>query len=111
MTSEDRKRYEDSLLKLRDQLSREIKDVIKDADMGNDVDSADHETDESEERGTAYAFQISLKERLNAVLDALEKIKNGTYGICEKCGGAISADVLDAGPESRQCKACKAKKA
>lgn len=111
MTQENYARYETSLLALRDQLSHEIKEVIKDADMGSDVDHGDEEADEAEERGAGYASQIVLKERLHAVLDALLKIKNGTYGICETCGETISADVLDASPESRQCKACKTTKA
>lgn len=111
MTQEHYAQYEARLLELRDQLSHEIKEVIKDADMGNDVDHGDEEADETEERGTGYASQIALKERLTAVLDALLKIKNGTYGVCEQCGGAIGADVLDAAPESRQCKACKTTKA
>ena len=111
MNTETMKKYEEKLLALRDELSREIKDVIKDTDMGNDVDGGTEETDESEERGTAYAAQITLKDRLHDALDALLKIKSGMYGICEKCGGEIGADVLDAAPESRECKACKTKKA
>lgn len=111
MTPEQHIQYETRLLELRDQLSHEIKEVIKDADMGSDVDGGDEETDEAEERGVGYASQIALKERLNAVLDALLKIKNGTYGICEQCGGMIGGDVLDASLESRQCKACKTTKA
>lgn len=112
MTTEELKQSEDRLLELRDRLSREIKEVIKDTDMGSDVGGGtdDEESDETEERGVAYAEQIMLKEHLNAVLDALEKIKKGTYGVCEKCEGAIGADVLAASLESRLCKKCKTAK-
>lgn len=111
MTTDNIKKYESELLELRDRLSREIKEVIKDTDMGSDVSSpSGHEADEAEERGIAYAEQITLKERLTAVLDALEKIKKGTYGVCEKCQGVIGADVLAASPESRLCRECKAAK-
>lgn len=109
MTTEELKQGEDRLLELRDRLSREIKEVIKDTDMGSNDggNTDDEESDETEERGIAYAEQITLKERLSVVLDALEKIKKGTYGVCEKCQGAIGADVLAVAPESRLCKECK----
>jgi RNA polymerase-binding transcription factor DksA len=38
---------------------------------------------------------------------ALEKIKKGNYGICEKCGKEIEIDRLEAIPEARFCKNCK----
>lgn len=109
MTTEELKQSEDRLLELRDRLSREIKEVIKDTNMGSDAggNTDDEESDETEERGIAYAEQISLKERLNMVLDALEKIKKGMYGVCEKCQGAINAGVLAIIPESQLCKECK----
>jgi len=110
MATENGKNHEESLLALRDQLSSEIKDIIRGGELGDDSDQADIETDESEERGVANAEAIALKDRLHSVLDALERIKAGTYGVCEACAGAISDDVLEAAPESRLCKACKAAK-
>jgi RNA polymerase-binding transcription factor DksA len=38
---------------------------------------------------------------------ALEKIKKGNYGICEKCQREIEIDRLEAIPEARFCKKCK----
>lgn len=112
MTNEELKRYEDRLMALREELSHQIKGAIKDTDMGSETaDASDEEADEAEEQGVAYAVQISLKERLSAVLDALHKIKNGLYGVCEKCGEKIEIKILDADLESRYCKACKAPKA
>jgi DnaK suppressor protein len=37
---------------------------------------------------------------------ALEKIKNGTYGICESCGGEISEARLEAYPTAKLCVNC-----
>lgn len=108
MDTENRKNHEESLLALRDQLSHEIRDIIRGGELGDDSDQADIEADESEERGIANAEAIALKDRLHGVLDALERIKAGTYGVCEGCKGTISDDVLEAAPESRLCKACKA---
>jgi DnaK suppressor protein len=40
---------------------------------------------------------------------ALERIENGTYGICESCGEEISIKRLKARPVTTQCIECKAK--
>jgi RNA polymerase-binding transcription factor DksA len=107
MTHDDLKKYETILLDAQAGLSKEIKDVIRGgADMG-EIGSRDEEADETEESGIAHAEQIALKGRLHAVLDALERVKAGTYGTCLKCGGPISMEVLDAAPESLYCSACK----
>ena len=105
MTTEDLKRFEESLLALRDQLSHEIKDLIRGADMGHDAGDEEEAADHDEEAGIAHAEAIVLKERLHRTLDALERIKAGTYGSCEGCGGAVGHDMLEADPESRMCAA------
>ncbi len=107
MKEDDLKKYEAALLASQAALSKEIKDVIRGgADMG-ETGNRDEEADVTEESGIAHAEQIALKGRLHAVLDALERVKAGTYGACLKCGNAIGADVLDAVPESLYCAACK----
>ena len=108
MTTEDLKKFEESLLALRDQLSHEIKDLIRGGDLGDSGDE-EEEADEAEEAGIAHAETIVLKDRLHRTLDALERIKAGTYGMCESCHGQISHELLEADPESRECGACKAK--
>ncbi|MBU1053904.1 MAG: RNA polymerase-binding protein DksA [Proteobacteria bacterium] len=40
---------------------------------------------------------------------ALERIENGTFGICESCGGDISVKRLKARPVTSQCIDCKSK--
>lgn len=107
MTHDELKKYEEILLDLQANLSKEIKEVIRSGvDMG-DMGNRDEEADETEESGIAHAEQITLKGRLHAVLDALERVKAGTYGVCAKCGDPIGADVLYAVPESLYCATCK----
>ncbi|MDO8582433.1 MAG: hypothetical protein Q7R63_00340 [bacterium] len=107
MNNEELKKYETILLELQANLSKEIKDVIRGGNDMGEMGNRDEEADETEESGIAHAEQIALKGRLHAVLDALERIKVGTYGVCLKCGNAIGADVLTAAPESLYCVACK----
>lgn len=39
---------------------------------------------------------------------ALERIENGTYGLCQSCGKPISEERLEAVPHARLCIQCKA---
>ena len=46
---------------------------------------------------------------IKKIKQALERIENGTYGICESCGEEISVKRLKARPVTTQCIECKAK--
>ncbi len=56
-------------------------------------------------------FMLKLKGRERKLLakidEAIEKIDNGTYGICEACGEEISIRRLDARPVTTMCIECK----
>ncbi|NRD42995.1 TraR/DksA family transcriptional regulator [Corallococcus exiguus] len=43
---------------------------------------------------------------LEEVEAALERIEQGRFGCCERCGGAIGRQRLLAVPEARCCQAC-----
>ncbi|KPJ73700.1 hypothetical protein AMJ48_00705 [Parcubacteria bacterium DG_74_1] len=62
--------------------------------------------DEVEEYSTLLPIEHSLELRLKNIDLALEKIKKGTYGKCEKCQKGISVERLKASPESRFCLSC-----
>lgn len=55
------------------------------------------------EQGEVQALANSLREQLDAVEAALAKLDDGTYGVCEVCGNAISDARLEAVPSSRFC--------
>jgi len=65
------------------------------------------EEEELEEYNNLLPIEYSLETRLRDVNLALEKIKNNTYGKCEKCGKDIEANRLEAYPEARTCTAHK----
>ena len=47
------------------------------------------------------AVEANLEKELRDVLDALEKMEAGTYGICEKTGAEIPIERLRAYPAAR----------
>jgi DnaK suppressor protein len=56
-------------------------------------------------------FTLRLREReqklLKKIDEALERIGNGTFGICESCGEEISLKRLEARPVTTLCIECK----
>jgi DnaK suppressor protein len=63
--------------------------------------------DEVEAYSTLLPIEHSLELRLKNVDLALEKIKKGNYGKCEKCQKEIPVNRLKVSPESRFCLNCK----
>jgi len=76
---------------------------------GSEVGSAALEkaADEVEEYEVRLPVEYSLETRLRDINLALDKIKKGKYGICEKCGKEIGEKRLKISPEARFCLKCK----
>lgn len=55
------------------------------------------------EQGENQALAAQLRNELEEVELALEKLDAGTYGRCETCGEPISAARLEAMPAARFC--------
>jgi len=58
------------------------------------------------ERGEVEVLLGSLRESLAQVEDALRKLDEGGYGICERCHQPISPARLEAMPDARRCISC-----
>ena len=71
-------------------------------------DFTDQATQESD-----MDFSIHMKERdsrlVAKIKEALERIEDGTYGICEECGQTISEERLKVRPVTTMCVKCKKK--
>jgi DnaK suppressor protein len=65
-------------------------------------------TSEAISRLTDVGVGASLDETDMRVLRALEKLADGTYGTCDRCGGPIATARLHAMPESVLCIDCAA---
>lgn len=71
--------------------------------MSEYLDKASSDTDQS--------LKIRIRSRegylRNKIRLALERIENGTFGICESCGEEISIKRLEARPVTTKCIECK----
>lgn len=77
-------------------------DLSAEADDDWQENAVESENDEVLER----IGQVTLDE-IAQIKRAVMQIDAGTYGVCSKCGQAISAERLEAIPFSTRCVACK----
>jgi len=98
----------------RARLAREIKDTedpallemtpTDDRGYGNHLADDATATYQQEEN---LAVKQHLNRELQAVDAALRRMREGTYGVCESCGGPIGRERLQALPTATLCMACK----
>ena len=62
--------------------------------------------DEVEEYSTKLPIEFRLELKLRDINSALDKIKKGEYGKCERCRKLISLERLKIYPEARFCLKC-----
>ena len=99
----------------RDMLTHRLNELLTEgnrtlngmSDQGDRLpDPSDRATMESE---TSFTLRIRDRERhlIGKIKDALTRIENGTYGVCEECDEEISEARLKARPMTTLCIACK----
>ena len=100
----------DKLLEMRRQVLREISNDLKQGREGAKEEGMDTYDLASEERDREISFILTDRERdkVQAIQEALERVEDGTYGICESCESEISPGRLAALPFTRRCVNCQA---
>lgn len=84
-----------------------LKAQIASLEPGSSVDSVDDNFADSgqvaAEQGENQALAAQLRTELEEVERALQKLDDGTYGVCETCGEPIAPARLEAMPAARYC--------
>jgi DnaK suppressor protein len=78
--------------------------------------SSDRSPDPNTAEGGSLAFEMekelslwqNTKDILTNVEEAIERIDEGKYGLCDECGAAIPVARLDALPYTKLCVSCAA---
>ena len=98
---------------MRDELIEEIArnrkvetDDLKDK-IGDIYDLADNERD----RQLSHILSDRDRKKLVEIDEALERIEDKTYGICEDCGQRVTSNRLKIMPFARLCITCKSESA
>jgi len=105
----------DKLDFFRNVLAEEMKTLLSEAgktvtemtsDSSNFPDPTDRATQESDRN-----FELRIRDRerklINKIKDALDRIDNGEFGVCEECGDEISEARLKVRPVTTLCINCK----
>ncbi len=112
----DLAQFHEQLLAERDRLEEELHEIesraarVDESDRANELSAYDdHPADlasETFEREKDLAIGESVEHMLHKVINALEKIDRGTYGLCDACGRPIKKARLKALPFATLCLAC-----
>ncbi|HYB89450.1 MAG TPA: TraR/DksA family transcriptional regulator [Candidatus Binataceae bacterium] len=98
----------ENLADMKAKLLSEIDSELKAEREGNKDEGMDTYDLASEERDREINFILSDRERMKIkqIDDALERIEDQTYGVCESCGLEIAEERLKAMPFTRLCRDC-----
>src|SRR5690348_8745985 len=116
MTKAELATYREALLALRSRLTGDVSHLADEAlrarggeasgSLSNaPLHMADLGTDNFEQEFTLSLLQ-NQEQALKEIGEALERIRQGSYGRCEECGGAIPKARLQALPYTRHCVGC-----
>jgi len=106
------KNVREKLMEMRRQTLREISNDLRQGREGAKDEGMDTYDLASEERDREISFILTDRERgrLQAIQDALERVDEGTYGVCDNCEIEIAAARLEALPFTRLCVSCQAER-
>ncbi len=112
LTPTDQKELEKKLLAEKNRLEKELERIAKkeEGDYQAKFEDLGREDDDRAEEVESYAAKVAITETLEKnlkdVLEALEKIRKGTYGQCENCQTEIPLERLMAYPAAKTCLKC-----
>ena len=110
----DTERFRKSLLEERERLSSTI-EHLHETNSSSLEDETEEETFDNHladsatatlDREIDYTLEENAENLLRAIDQALERIENGSYGKCERCGQQIAEERLEAIPHATRCIDC-----
>ena len=108
--------YRKKLIALRNQMHGDVSSITETAMRKNRIDEspvsgaspihlADAGSDNFEQEFTLSLMEAGA-ETLQKIKEAIRRIDDGTYGVCEDCGAKIPKKRLEAIPYASKCVKC-----
>jgi DnaK suppressor protein len=97
------KRLSDELAQLQNNASS-----AEERREGSPFGKREEEATETLELEKRLALENRVRQEMAKVEHALDKIQQGTYGLCDNCGKPINPERLEALPQATMCLDCKA---
>lgn len=109
--SEIKKHLEEERMRVNSQITDlTAQDPFSDNERLNDNAASDTEANEEVNHERMQAMLDELKQKGQAIDEALLRIKDGTYGLCLRCKKMIDTDRLAAIPTATLCISCESQK-
>jgi DnaK suppressor protein len=106
MNEKNLQRYKQKLLELRSRSREEMNQMIEMVLAEANEPPGEHDRKVSESLDKEVALEHTEEEIHQAVLEALQRIEDGTYGQCLECGTSIPEARLEAIPFAAYCVNC-----
>lgn len=100
--------FKEMLVTMRQRITGQIASLKGDSLQREDAVNSEEDGTDAFERQFALNIASSENEVVFEIDEALSRIEQGTYGICEQCRSAIEIDRLKALPFVKMCIKCKA---
>lgn len=113
MKKAEQKKFQKLLRAESAHLSKGLKTIGNDAieslehETGADITSFAEAGTDSNDRETALRLASGESEMLRAVEEALQRIEDGSYGVCTDCEKPIPIKRLEVFPAAQRCVECK----
>ena len=105
---EERQRVLDAISYLHEETPGSLEDQTEEI-VGNSDNHLGETATATLDREIDYSLEENSGQVLRAIDAALQRIEDGTFGICESCGQPISEERLEAIPYATQCIDCRRK--
>jgi len=102
------KKARETLQSVRSQMLRNVQQELhegRDQTKDEGMDTYDLASD-ARDREISHILTDRDRGKLDAIDEALSRVDDGTYGLCEDCGAEIAEGRLDALPFTRLCVTC-----
>ena len=110
MNDKELQKLEKQLKAMKKDICADVEQTLSEMNMqsGNIPDPNDRASVESDR-----SFELRLRGReqklMEKIDEALSRIEDGTYGLCDECGKDITVKRLEARPVAKFCIDCKTK--
>jgi len=98
--------------KIKETLIKERKGLLSKTQVDSDIESVDLDGDETDEIQGAMLIEMQNRiasrhaEKISQIDNALQRIEDSSYGICDDCEGDIPEKRLTANPYFLTCVSC-----
>ena len=103
------KKIEEDLLKRKIELEQQLTEMSREQFSDGQVQDPGDQALTATMESLRMSLQDAEVEEYRGIVRALERVKEGSYGLCVECGNFISEKRLQSFPGTMRCLACQEK--